>query len=62
VPIDDPLDEYEATLREARISAERLVSGAAELAREQHILRRLMDELAAAVNDAADHTRHHDDH
>jgi hypothetical protein len=60
MPTDDPLDEYEATLREVRHRANELNQGSAELEAEERLLRQLLDELASAVNDAADHARHPD--
>jgi hypothetical protein len=49
----DPLDEWEATLEEARRRAEEPKSNSAELQAEGQRLRRLMDELADAIQDAA---------
>jgi hypothetical protein len=60
MPTDDPLDEYEATLREVRHRANELHQGSAELEAEERLLRQLLDELASAVNDAAGHARHPD--
>jgi hypothetical protein len=59
VAIDDPLDEYEATLREAHERAERVRSGRTEL--EEQMLRQLRHELASALDEAADHARRHSD-
>jgi hypothetical protein len=60
MPPDDPLDEYEATLRQIRCRANELNQGSAELEAEERLLRQLLDELASALNDAAGHARHAD--
>jgi hypothetical protein len=54
----DPLDEYEATLQEARARSGNAEADAAELDAESRRLRQLTDELAAAVNEAAGRARH----
>ncbi|MDX6521871.1 MAG: hypothetical protein QOF08_2476 [Gaiellales bacterium] len=53
----DPLDEYEATLREARARSGNAEPDA-DLDVKARLLRQLTEELAAAVNEAAGHARH----
>jgi hypothetical protein len=56
----DPLDEYEATLREARARWDAPEPAAGQLEAEERLLRRLRDELAEAVKEASERARHED--